>query len=115
MNLQEKYARVILESCLKIEKDQPLFISYNKERKDFVNIVTDIAKEIGVTDIYYDEHDPYKKHELLKTLDIEGLKESGLWNKEMWNVYGRKNAAFLMLTSEMPGLMKDIDSKRWLK
>ncbi len=112
MNLQEKYARVILESCLKIEKDQPLFISYNKERKDFVNIVTDIAKEIGVTDIYYDEHDPYKKHELLKTLDIEGLKESGLWNKEMWNVYGRKNAAFLMLTSEMPGLMKDIDSKK---
>ena len=34
MNLQEKYARVILESCLKVEKDQPLFISYNTERDD---------------------------------------------------------------------------------
>lgn len=112
MNLQEKYARVILESCLKIEKDQPLFISYNKERKDFVDIVTNIAKDLGVTDIYYDESDPYKKHEALKTLSIEGLKETGLWNKEMWNVYGKKNAAFLMLASEMPGLMKDIDSKK---
>ena len=34
--LQEKYARVILESCLKMEKDQPLVISYNVERSDFV-------------------------------------------------------------------------------
>ena len=112
MNLQEKYARVILESCLKIEKDQPLFISYNKERKDFIDIVTKIANELGVTDIYYDESDPFKKHELLKNLSIDELKETGLWNKEMWNVYGKKNAAFLMFASEMPGLMKDIDSKK---
>ena len=110
--LQEKYARVILESCLKIEREQPLFISYNKERKDFVDIITKIAKEHGVTDIYYDESDPIKKHELLKSLSADELKETGLWNKEMWNVYGKKDAAFLMLTSEMPGLMKDIDSKK---
>ena len=32
--LQEKYARVLLESCLKIEKGQPLFISANIERID---------------------------------------------------------------------------------
>ncbi len=112
MDLKEKYARVILESCLRIEKETPLFISYNKERKDFVDIVTKIAKELGITDIYYDESDPFKKHELLKTLSIEELKETGLWNKEMWNIYGKKNAAFLMLASEMPGLMKDIDSKK---
>ena len=68
MSLKEKYARVILESCLKIEKDQPLFISYNKERKDFVDIVTNIAKELGVTDIYYDESDPFKKHDVLKNI-----------------------------------------------
>ncbi len=108
--MKEKYARVILESCLKIEKGQPLFISYNVERKDFVDIVTNIAHELGVEDIYYDESDPYKKHDLLKTLDIEELKP--YWNKEKWNEYGKKNAAFLMLASENPGLMKDIDSKK---
>ena len=43
MNLQEKYARVILESCLKVEKDQPLFISYNTERDDFVRIVSKVT------------------------------------------------------------------------
>ena len=108
--MKEKYARVILESCLKIDKGQPLFISYNTERKDFVNIITDIAHELGVEDIYFDESDPYKKHDLLKTLDIEELKP--YWNKEKWNEYAKKDAAFLMLASENPGLMKDIDSKK---
>ena len=110
--MKEKYARVILESCLKIEKNQPLFISYNIEREDFVNIVTKIANSLGVTDIYYDKQDPYKKHELLKELEVEELKKLPYWNREMWNVYGKKNAAFLMLVSETPGLMKDIDSKK---
>lgn len=30
----------------------------------------------------------------------------------MWNVYAKKHAAFLMLTSMMPGLMEDIDAKK---
>lgn len=64
--LQEKYARVILESCLGIEKNQPLFISCVTERNDFVEIVTKVAKEHGITDIYYDISDPYLKHDLLK-------------------------------------------------
>ena len=112
MSLQEKYARVILESCLKVEKDQPLFISYNTERDDFVRIVSKVAYELGVRDIYYDVQDPYLKHEALMNLDIEDLKKTNLWNKEMWNVYAKKDAAFLMLASETPGLMKDVDSKK---
>ena len=110
--LQEKYARVLLESCLKVEKNQPLFISANIERIDFVRIVTKIAYELGVKDIYYDISDPYLKHEALKNLEVEELKKLSFWNKEMWNVYGEKHAAFLMLASENPGLMKDIDSKK---
>ena len=111
-NLQRKYARVLLESCLKVEKDQPLFISFNIERIDFVRIVMEIALELGVKDIYFDSSDPYLKHEALKYLEVEELKQLTFWNKEIWNVYGRKNAAFLMLASETPGLMKDIDPKK---
>lgn len=110
--LQEKYARVILESCLKVEKDQPLLISYNIERSDFVRILTRIALELGVKDIYYEPSDPYLKHELLKELEVEDLKKLTFWNKEIWNVYAKKNAAFLMLASETPGLMKDIHSNK---
>ncbi len=111
-DLKIKYAKVLLDSCLKIEKGQPLFISFNIEIIDFVRIVASEAFERGITDIYFEAIDPYLKHDALKYLDVAELKELTFWNKEMWNVYAKKNAAFLMLASETPGLMKDIDSKK---
>lgn len=110
--LQEKYAEVLLMSCLKLEKNQPLFLSFNVERIDFARVIAQIAYKIGVKDIYFDINDPYLKHDALKKLEIEDLKELTFWNKEAWNVYAKKNAAFLMLASETPGLMKDIDPKK---
>ncbi|MBQ6498048.1 MAG: aminopeptidase [Bacilli bacterium] len=112
MTLQEKYARVLLESCLKVEKNQPLFVSYNVERKDFVDIVTEIAHSLGITDIYYDESNPYEKHDALLKYDVEELKKLPYWNKKMWDEYALKDAAYLMLASETPGLMKDVDPKK---
>ncbi len=110
--LMEKYASVLLESCLRVEKDQPLFISFNIERIDFVRIVAKKAYSMGVKDIYFDMVDPILKHSALENLEEEDLKKTTFWNKEAWNTYAKKNAAFLMLASETPGLMKDIDSKK---
>ena len=110
--LLRKYAEVILKSCLKVDKDQPLFIRYNIERSDFVRIVTEVAYELGVKEIYYDMSDPFLKHEALKNLNVEELKKLPYWNEEIWNTYAKKNAAFLMLGSVTPGLMKDIDPKK---
>lgn len=109
--LLKKYASVILNTCLKVEKDQPLFISANYERIDFVRILANIAYEIGVKDIYFDLTDVHLKHDALKNLSFEELKKLQFWNKQKWNEYAKKGAAFVMLASENPGLMKDIDSK----
>ena len=111
-NLMRKYARVLLESCLKVEENQPLFVSFNVERLDFVRIVSEEAYKLGIKDIFFDMSDPYLKHSALKYLEVEELKKLSFWNKEMWNVYARKHAAFLMLASETPGLMKDIEPKK---
>lgn len=108
----EKYASTILKTCLKLEKNQPLFISANYERADFVRVLANIAYEIGVTDIYFDLTDVNLKHDALAKLEIEDLKKLSFWNKEKWNEYAKKGAAFVMLASENPGLMKDIDSKK---
>lgn len=106
--LKEKYAKVLLENCLQIEKGQPLFISCEVERIDFVRIIEKEALKLGVTDIYFEMIDTYLKHEALKYLEVEDLKKLTFWNKKMWNTYAKKNAAFLILTSETPGIMKDI-------
>ena len=108
----EKYASTILKTCLKVEKNQPLFISANYERIDFVRILANIAYEIGVTDIYFDLTDVILKHDALANLELEDLKKLSFWNKEKWNEYAKKGAAFIMLASETPGLMKDIDPKK---
>ena len=110
--LMKKYAKVLLETCLKVEKEQPLFISFNVERIDFARIVAEKAFELGVKDIFFDVVDPYLKHTALLNLSVNELKNLTFWNKEMWNIYAKKNAAFLMLTSENPGLMKDVDPEK---
>lgn len=110
--LMEKYAKTILEVCLKVDVDKPLFISANLERLDFVRIIEKIAYEKGIKDIYFDLSDSIIKHDGLKYLSLEELKEHQYWNKEKWNEYAKKGAAFLMLASETPGLMSDIDPKK---
>ena len=106
-----KYAEVLLKSCLKVE-NQPLFISVNMERVDFLKIVLEEAYKIGVKDIYFDITNVFLKHDLLKYFDVDSLKKHQYWNKDIWNVYAKKNAAFLMLASENPGLMDDIDKEK---
>ncbi len=110
--LLKKYASTILNTCLQVQKGQPLFISANYERVDFVRIIANEAYKIGVTDIYFDLTDVYLKHEALVNLETEELKGMQFWNKEIWNEYAKKGAAFIMLASETPGLMKDVEPQK---
>jgi len=109
---KEKYAQVILNTCLGIKKNQKLFIAANTEIIDFVRIIANEAYKIGVKDIYFDLTDSYLKHDALKHLETKDLKKLQFWNKEKWNEYAAAGGAFVMLSSETPGLMKDIDPKK---
>ena len=106
--LKTKYANIILKECLNIKPNQPLFISANNEISDFIRLVANEAYKLGVKEIYFDIFDPYLKHDALLNLEVTDLKKMSYWHKEEWNDYAKKGAAFLMLSSDMPGLMKDI-------
>lgn len=60
----------LLESCLKINNNQPLFVSITIERIDFASI-NKIALNMGIKDIYFEISNPYLKHEALKKLEVE--------------------------------------------
>ena len=107
--LLKKYANVILNTCLKVEKNQPLLISANYERIDFVRILAQEAYKIGVIDICFELTDVELKHDALKVLSLDDLKKTSFWNKGHWNTYAEKGAAFVMLASETPGIMSDIN------
>lgn len=107
-----KYADLLLSKCLNIKENQPLIITAPIESIEFIRILSHQALKKGVTDIYYDWFDEELKHEQLKYLNEEDIKESLFWNKSIYDEYAKKNAAFLMLTSDNPDIMNDIDTNK---
>ncbi len=108
----EKYAEVLLKKGLGIKKNQPLFISAPMENYEFVRILTKKAYEYGVVDIYYELLDEEMKHDALKYLDVDNLKDTLFFDKYKFDEYAKKDAAFLMLVSDDPFIMNDIDSDK---
>ena len=107
-----KYAHLLLERGLCISKNQPLVINAPIESIDFIRVLTEVACELGVNDIYYDWYDEELKHTELKYYNEEEIKNSRFWNKSIHDEYAKKDAAFLFLVSTNPDIMKDIDSNK---
>lgn len=108
----EKYADLLLEKGVNIKKNQPLLISAPLESYEFIRILTRKAYELGVTDIEYDFNDEIIKHDALKYLSIDDLQKTKIFDKKIFDEYAKKDAAFLMLISENPHLMNDIDDDK---
>ena len=109
---QEKYADLLLTKGVSIKRGMPLLISAPMEAYEFVRILSKKAFEMGVTDIGYDLVDENIKHDALKYLEITELKDNPLFNKKIFDEYAKKDAAFLMLMSDDPKLMDDIDKNK---
>lgn len=107
-----KYADLLLKKGVNIKKGQPLLISAPLESYKFVRILTEKAYLLGVTDIEYDFNDEIIKHDALKYLSIDDLKKTKIFDKKIFDEYAKKDAAFLMLISEDPHLMSDIDENK---
>jgi len=107
-----KYAHLLLERGLCINKSEPLVINAPIESIDFIRVLTEVACFLGVNDIYFDWYDDELKHSELKYYDEEAIKNSRFWNKSIHDEYAKKGAAFLFLTSYNPGIMDDIDTKK---
>ncbi len=95
----EKYADLLLDGCLNVKKNQPLLISCPIESYEFIRILVQKAYKKGIKDIYIDYSDEEIKQLQLKYLTEEELKKSPYWNKEIFDQYAKKDAAFLMLGS----------------
>ena len=94
-----KYAKLLLINGLCIKKNQPLVITAPIESIEFIRILTNVACELGVEDIYYDWCDYELKHTIIKSFSPSAIKNSYFWNKSIHDEYAKKDAAFLFLVS----------------
>lgn len=113
--LENKYIELLLKKCLNFKKSKSLFISYNKVNKDFVEKVIMYAKKLGVEDIGIDEEDNEVKHQKLKEETNEEIEKDPYFDKNKWNEYAKKDASFLILDTEFPGLYDDIEPEKIAK
>ena len=84
-----KYAKVLLEKGLCINKGEPLVINAPIDSIDFIRVLTEVACSLGVNDIYYDWYDDELKHTCLKYYDETSIKNSRFWNKSIHDEYAK--------------------------
>lgn len=110
--MKEKYADLLLKRCLCLKSTDSLFINAPIDSIEFIRILTKKAYKIGIKDIYLDLEDEELKHNELKYLSNEELRNSKSFNKEIFDIYAKKNSAFLMLCGENPDTMNEIDKDK---
>lgn len=105
----EEYAELLLK-CVKLEDKKYLFVEIPCYLEEFIEILKEKTKKYNLIEAHFEIIDPYKKHELLVTLDQENIYKHPMFDKSIFNKYAKLDAAFLFIQSMIPGLMDDVDS-----
>ena len=106
----EEYAELLLK-CVKLEDKRYLFVEIPNFLEDFIEILKEKASKYDLIDIHFEIYDPFKKHELLVTLDQEDIYKHPMFDKSIFDKYAKLDAAFIFIQSMIPGLMDDVDSE----
>ncbi len=111
-DLKRKYARFILEGCLKIHKDKPLYIASYPYIQDFTDLLVSEAKKMGVTDIYLEIRDPKRGRKLLLENTLEECIHDEAFDRSHMNEYALKDAAFALCSSFFPHIMDGVSQEK---
>lgn len=107
--LEQKYIELLLKRCMNLKKGDILFLSYDIANQRFADDIDEYAKKMGIREVYHDKSNIYEKKEALKNMDKEDIKKSSMFDSSIWDDYAKKNASFLMISSEFPKVLDDID------
>ena len=110
--MEEKYIDLLLKKCLNLNFSKCLFVNYDVVNKAFINKLIVRAKELGVEEIYLDENDIYKEHDILSNIEFSDIEKHPYFDRTIWNEYANKNSNFLSFRSPNLGVMDDIDPEK---
>lgn len=97
-----KYAKFLIEGCLRLKKGDKLFIIAYDLIQDFVDILTEEANQMGIFDIEYLINHPEAQRELYLTKSYDEIIKSPLIDRTKFNQMAREGYAFLSLSSTLP-------------
>ena len=108
--LENKYVDLLINRCLSFKKGNSLFINFYSDNDAFVEKLVNAAKSRGIDDIYLDRNDKEERHQKLLQ-SVEEINNDDYFDDAIWDEYAKKDAAFLMLSTEFPGYFADIPSE----
>ncbi len=111
MDKKRKYAKFLIEGCLKLTKKDKLFIIGSTLIKDFITLVIEEAQKIGINDIETLISDPEKEKELLLNETYENIIKSPYFDISKYNTLAKKGYAFLNLSSPLPNYFNGVDKE----
>lgn len=112
---KRKYAKFLIEGCLRLKTGDKLFIIGYDIIKDFIEIVTDEAKKLGINDIEYLISSPEKQKELYLNNSYDEIIKSPLIDKTKFNTMAREGCAFLNLQTTLPNYFDEVDAELFSK
>lgn len=106
--MDDKYIDLLLNKCVD-SSSKKLFINYDVEISDFIDLVIKKAKSRGIEEIYLESIDIENDRNILKTHTLEELKNSSFFDESIWDEYAKMKASFLIFDTEQPHVMDDIE------
>ena len=110
--MDDKYIDLLLTKCIDLDKSKILFICYDVEIEGFVEQIINKAKDIGIEEFYLEKIDMARDREILNNHTIEELKQNNYFDSSIWDKYAQEYANFLIIDTEQPHIMDDVDSEK---
>ena len=110
-----KYARLIAQCGVNVQKGQEVFITAGLDQPEFVQMVTEECYKLGASRVVVDwDYQPLAKTHY-KYCAVETLGELTGYQKARWEHYVEKIPCRIYLESDDPDGLKGIDQEKMLK
>ncbi|QSX08625.1 aminopeptidase [Alkalibacter rhizosphaerae] len=110
--LMKKYAALMVEKGIHLEKDQILVITASVENVEFVRMVAETAYLQGASNVHVNWNDGPLTKLKYQYAPMEVFQDFPLWYAQGMESFGEKGAAFLSIISQDPELLKEADPKK---
>lgn len=110
-----KYAEMVLRVGVNLQKGQTLVIEAKMEVAPFVRIVTQLAYQLGASQVIHEWSDDELSLIRHRYAPEESLGYYPKWKADGYIQYALDNAAFLFIDTPNPDLLKDIPAERIAK
>lgn len=114
-NLQKKYANLVLQMGVNIQKDQTLVINGPVEGAAFIRLVAARAYELGAKDVHINWGDDELSLLKYKHAPEEVLTNIPDWKVQMQESFAKEGAAFLSIHATDPDLLQDVEPDKVAK